>query len=72
VSVTVPEEGTIAGALYVTLVVVTLVSVPQAAPVHPVPERAQVTPPFVESYLGIVEKDWLCLTWTEAVDGNGI
>ncbi len=33
-----------------TEVVVTLVSVPQAAPEHPAPERAQVTPLFCESF----------------------
>ncbi len=33
-----------------TEVVVTLLSVPQAAPEHPAPERAQVTPLFCESF----------------------
>jgi hypothetical protein len=44
VSTTVAGLGTAAGALYVTELVVMLVSEPQVAPLQPVPERAQVTP----------------------------
>jgi hypothetical protein len=44
VSATVAGLGTAAGALYVTELVVMLVSEPQVAPLQPVPERAQVTP----------------------------
>ena len=43
-NVTAAGLGTLAGALYATEVVVTLVSVPHAAPLHPVPESDQVTP----------------------------
>jgi hypothetical protein len=44
VSVTLAGLGSEAGAVYVTEVVVTLLSVPQVAPLHAVPESAQVTP----------------------------
>ena len=44
VTVTVLGLGAVAGALYVTLVVVTLVNEPQAVPLQPVPETDHVTP----------------------------
>jgi hypothetical protein len=49
-SVTVAGDGTVAGAVYVAEVVVTLVRVPQAAPEHPAPERDHVTPLLCESF----------------------
>ena len=44
VRVTLAGLGSDAGAVYVTEVAVTLLSVPQLAPLHPAPESAQVTP----------------------------
>ncbi len=56
VTVTVAGFGTLGGALYVTLVVVTFVNVPQAAPLHPVPLKLHVTPLFCVSLVSIAEK----------------
>ena len=50
VNVTEAGDGTAAGAVYVTEVVVTLERVPQVAPEHPAPVNAQVTPLFCESF----------------------
>ena len=50
VSVTVAGFGAVAGALYVTEVVVALLSVPQAVPLQPLPETDQLTPLFCESF----------------------
>ena len=44
VTSTAREEVTGGGGLYVALAVVVLVNVPQAAPVHPLPVKLQVTP----------------------------
>lgn len=54
--VTVEGVGILAGALYVTEVVVALVSVPQVAPLHPVPEIDQVTPLFPVSFVSVAVK----------------
>jgi hypothetical protein len=50
VTVTVNAVPTVAGAVYITPVVVELDSAPQAEPVHPVPLTVHVTPAFVESF----------------------
>jgi hypothetical protein len=61
VSVTVPGVGEMAGAVYVTEEVVLLVSVPQAEPEHPLPERLQFTPTLPTSFRTLAMKaaDWL-------------
>ena len=58
-NVTAAGLGTFAGALYVTEVVVTLVSVPHVAPLHPVPESDQVTPLAPVSFVKVAVKFWL-------------
>jgi hypothetical protein len=60
--VTVAGEGRLAGAVYVTAAPEALVaaeSVPQAVPVHPVPESAQFTPLFCASFETVAVK--LCV-----------
>jgi hypothetical protein len=59
-SVTVAGLGALAGALYVTDVVVTFVKVPQAAPVHPTPDSVQLTPLFAESFCTVAVKPVDC------------
>ena len=61
-TLTVMLDKTEAGALYITAVVVTFVKVPHAAPVHPVPESAQVTPWDFESLETVTEK-FFCCPW---------
>ena len=61
--------GAAAGALYVTEVVVTLVSVPQVAPEQPVPESVQLTPLFCVSFCNCAVKFAVCETCTEADGG---
>jgi hypothetical protein len=56
VSETVEGLGTVAGAVYVTEVVVTLVRVPQAVPEQPVPERDQETPLLRVSFWRVAVK----------------
>jgi hypothetical protein len=70
VSETVEGLGTVAGAVYVTEVVVTLVRVPQAVPEQPVPERDQETPLLRVSFWRVAVKgdDWA--TWTVTVAGE--
>jgi len=58
-SVTVLGEGTFRGAVKVTEVVVELERVPQVAPLQPVPDRAQVTPLFWESFCNVAVKFWV-------------
>jgi hypothetical protein len=56
VRVTVAGLGTFAGPVYVIGVPEALVavdSVPQAAPLHPAPESAQLTPLFAESFVTV-------------------
>ena len=53
-----------------TEVVVTLPSVPQVAPLQPVPESDQVTPRLPGSLLTVAVKPWLWLCCTLAVDGE--
>jgi hypothetical protein len=65
VSVTVAGDGTLAGAVYVTDVLVTLLSVPQADPVHPVPDNPQLTPLFCESFCTEAVKFAVVETCTE-------
>ena len=55
-NVTAAGLGTLAGALYVTEVVVALVSVPHVAPLHPVPESDQVTPLAPVSFVKVAVK----------------
>ena len=69
VSVTVAGVGTVAGAVYVTELVVTLVSVPQVAPLHPAPESDQLTPLFCESFCTEAVKLAPVETCTEPVVG---
>jgi len=57
---TVKLEETGVGALYVAVVVVVLVKVPQAAPVHAVPETLQVTPVLLESFATVAVKFTVC------------
>jgi hypothetical protein len=56
VRVTAAGDGTTAGALYVTALVVAADSVPQAAPLHPVPEIDQLTPLFCGSFVTVAVK----------------
>ncbi|HLK05299.1 MAG TPA: hypothetical protein VKT53_12735 [Candidatus Acidoferrum sp.] len=56
VSVTNAGLGTLAGPLYVTEVVVTLLSVPHAAPLQPVPPSDHVTPLFPVSFVSTALK----------------
>src|SRR5260370_29077880 len=44
-------------------------SVPQAAPLQPVPESVQITPLFCESFCTVAVNGCVVLTATEAVDG---
>lgn len=60
VTVTVKVFATDMGALYVAVVVVTLVKVPQVAPKHPVPEALQVTPRLPESLATAAVKLTVC------------
>jgi hypothetical protein len=63
-TVTTAGLGTLAGAVYRPV----LLSVPQAAPVHPAPERLQVTVPSAVLYT--VASNWTdCVTTTWAVSG---
>lgn len=55
-NVTAAGLGTLAGALYVTEVVVALDSVPHVAPLHPVPESDQVTPLAPVSFVKVAVK----------------
>jgi len=71
-SVMVAGFGTVVGALYVTEVVVTLVSVPHVAPEHPLPESDQVTPLFCESFCSVAEKLAVVETCTEAEGGFSV
>ena len=64
-SATVAGAGTNAGAVYVTEVVVTFVSVPQLAPEQPVPESAHVTPLFCESFCTVAVKPAVVKTCTD-------
>ena len=49
---------------------VTLVSVPQAVPLQPAPDRDQVTPRLPGSLLTLAEKFWLWLSCRPAVGGE--
>ena len=55
-----------AGALYLAAVVVTLVKVPQALPVHPAPEALHFTPALVVSWVRLAEKSTVC-PWSMVV-----
>ena len=71
--VTAAGLGTLAGALYVTEVVVTFVSVPHAAPLQPVPESDHVTPLAPVSFIKVAVK--FCLPMpacTFAVVGESV
>ncbi|MGD0922782.1 MAG: hypothetical protein ABSA70_13595 [Terriglobia bacterium] len=63
---TVKLEETDAGALYFAVVAVVLVKVPQAAPVHAVPETLQVTPLLLESFATVAVKFTVC-PWSMVV-----
>jgi len=72
-NVTAAGLGTLAGALYVTEVVVAPVSVPHVAPLHPVPESDQVTPLAPVSFVKVAVK--FCLPMpacTFAVVGESV
>jgi hypothetical protein len=72
VSVTVAGFGAVAGALYVTEVVVTLLSVPQTVPLQPLPASDQVTPLFCESFCTVTLKFRVVLVSTLAVVGETV
>jgi hypothetical protein len=59
-TVTVILEDTDAGALYVTAEVVLFVRVPQAVPVHVVPDTLQVTPLAPESLVTVAVRFKVC------------
>lgn len=63
VSVTVAGLGTVAGAVYVTDVFATLLSVPQAAGVQPA-SKDQTTPSLLESPFTVAVKFWVAFTET--------
>ena len=70
VKVIVAGEGTLAGAVYVIAAPDALVAaerVPQAAPVQPVPLKAQLTPIFCESLVTVAVKACVPPTCTFAV-----
>ena len=70
VSDTAPLVGTLLGAVYVTDVVVTLDSAPQAAPAQSVPARVQVTPLLEASNCTAAANCTLCEgTCTDMTDG---
>jgi hypothetical protein len=48
------------GASYVAVVVVVLVKVPQAVPVHPAPEALHVTPFALESFSTVAANFTVC------------
>jgi hypothetical protein len=48
------------GALYLAAVLVTLVKVPQALPVHPAPEALHFTPALVVSWVTLAVKSTVC------------
>ena len=56
VSMTVAGLGVVDGVLYVTEAFVTLLSVPQAVPAQPVPERDQITPLLCVSLVTVALK----------------
>src|SRR5438309_447604 len=62
--------GTVVGAVYVAVVLVTLLKVPQAdaPPLHPV--MLHVTPLLVGSFATVAAKSWLPLVRRLAVDGT--
>ena len=72
VSVTVAGFGAVAGALYVTEVVVTLLSVPHAVPLHPLPVSNQLTPLFCASFWTVTVKFRAALVSTLAVAGETV
>ena len=51
---------TVAGALYITEVLVTLVRLPHTLPLHPGPERVQLTPLFPISLVKLAENAMAC------------
>jgi hypothetical protein len=60
VTVAVKAEETDDGGLYFAVVVVEFVMVPQAAPLHAVPETFQVTPMLVGSFATVAVKFTVC------------
>jgi len=64
-SVTVAGVGTAEGAVYVTEVLVTFVSVPHVAPEQPLPESDHVTPLFCESFCTVAMKPAVAETCTD-------
>jgi hypothetical protein len=69
VSVTVAGVGTVPGALYVTPVVVIPLSVPHPAPLHPAPDRLQLTPLFCVSFCTVAVNPTDVDTCTDVVAG---
>jgi len=72
VNVTAAGAGTPAGAVYVTALVVLLESAPHAAPVHPAPEIAHVTPAIAGSFDTLTVKFCVPLVITVGVGGETI
>ena len=70
-TVTVMFAETDAGALYVTPDAVLLVKVPQALPLHDVPDMAQVTPLLLESLVTVAANFNVCprsiLVWADGL-----
>jgi hypothetical protein len=56
----------------VTEVVVTLLSVPQTVPLHPLPASDQVTPLFCESFCTVTVKFRVALVFTPAIIGETV
>jgi hypothetical protein len=73
VSVTVADDGTLTGAVYVTAAPDALVvgaTVPHVAPLQPVPDTVQLTPLFCESFVTVAAKFAVAPTVTLAVVGK--
>jgi len=68
VRVTVAGLGMFAGALYVTDVLLTFVSVPQALPLQPAPDRDHVRPLFWKSFLIVAVK--ICVPYPEGMEAE--
>ncbi len=72
VNVTVAGEGTAAGAVYVTALVVAPVNVPHVAPLHPAPLSAHVTPLLCASFVSVAVKLFVCNTINKSVAGETV
>jgi hypothetical protein len=73
VSTTTAGLGTLPGAMYVSAAPDALLAaetVPHVTPLHPAPDRVQVTPLFELSWATVAENDWLWPTGTDEVAGD--